>query len=424
VSAQAVKIGGLPDDLDDLDFNSMAIGEDLVSQPAIFDTGASHGFTGSKSFLHNFHSLSKPIPVSVATSNGGSSFISDFGDLKFLVPCGNIIVLRQVLYCEQAKATLLSMEALRKANALVSYDNHVDSFVISDQAGNTLFHCPLEPNCNLWILPYCFIPCDDPSGNSQQLFQFFHTSTTVPIVPESSSDDDPVFPSTLDSLDDVDDVTHANKKTRVPKTNITDVALSQDELADYSKQPVTDLPGYKWQPADLSKDELTLLYYHRIFGHAGLCHIWRIIKFKLRSGLPEQLPAGKIHCPVCAISNSMRINPLTSTNQEVERLDIFAVDLIGPFQVDSFNGGKYVMTMRDVATGYCFVRILTHKWEATGHIISIIDKVKNFTENKVKTLWNDNGGKYVNNELATYLDKKGIVAKQALPYHHYQNGVI
>jgi hypothetical protein len=187
---------------------------------------------------------------------------------------------------------------------------------------------------------------------------------------------------------------------------------------------VTDLPGYKWQPADLSKDELTLLYYHRIFGHAGLRHIWRIIKFKLRSGLPEQLPAGKIHCPVCAISNSMRINPLTSTNQEVERLDIFAVDLIGPFQVDSVNGGKYVMTMRDVATGYCFVRILTHKWEATGHIISIIDKVKNFTENKVKTLWNDNGGKYVNNELATYLDKKGIVAKQALPYHHYQNGVI
>jgi hypothetical protein len=54
VTAQAVEIHGLPDDLDDLNFNSMDIGEDLVSQPAIFDTGASHGFTGSKSFLHNF----------------------------------------------------------------------------------------------------------------------------------------------------------------------------------------------------------------------------------------------------------------------------------------------------------------------------------------------------------------------------------
>jgi hypothetical protein len=142
----------------------MAIAEDLVSQPAIFDTRASHGFTGSKSFLHNFCSLSKPIPVSVAT-NGGSYFISSFGDLKFMMPCGNIILLCQVLYCEQAKTTLLSMAELRKANALVSYDNYVDLFFISDPAGNPLFHCPFEPKRNRWILPHRFIPCDDPSGN-------------------------------------------------------------------------------------------------------------------------------------------------------------------------------------------------------------------------------------------------------------------
>jgi hypothetical protein len=83
---------------------------------------------------------------------------------------------------------------------------------------------------------------------------------------------------------------------------------------------------------------------------------------------------------------STRINPFASINREVERIDIFAVDLIGPFQVDSVEGGKYVMTMRDVANGYCFVCILTHKREATGHNISIIDKVETFTEKKVKTL--------------------------------------
>jgi hypothetical protein len=105
-------------------------------------------------------------------------------------------------------------------------------------------------------------------------------------------------------------------------------------------------------------------------------------------------------------------------------MDIFAVDLIGPFQVDSVDGGKYIMTMRDVATGYCFVCVLTHKWEATGHIIAIIDKVKNFTELKVKIIRSDNGGEFVNNELETYLDGKGIIAERALPYHHYQNGVM
>ncbi|PLW24604.1 hypothetical protein PCASD_06183 [Puccinia coronata f. sp. avenae] len=388
VTAQAVEINGLPDDLDDLDFHSMAIGEDLVSNPTIFDTGASHGFTGSKSFLHNFRPLSRPIPVSVAT-NGAKSFISGVGNLKFMLPNGNIIVLRQVLYCEQAKATLISMAALRKADALVSYYNVADSFVISASDGAPLFACPFEPQRNRWILSYQFLTCDDPYGNGRHLYQFFHTSADVSTPPTVSEPNLPVVPTSLDSLDDVDDVTHANKKSRVPKPATTDVVLSPDELTEFFKQPVTDSPGYKWQAENMSKDEQSLLYFHRLFEHAGLRHIRWIIKNKLGSGLPQQLPAGKIHCPV-----------------------------------DSVDGGKYIMTMRDVATGYSFVCVLAHKWEATGHIISIIDKVENFTEKKVKTLCSDNRGEFVSNKLATCLDKKGIIAEQALPYHHYQNGVI
>jgi IS30 family transposase len=155
-----------------------------------------------------------------------------------------------------------------------------------------------------------------------------------------------------------------------------------------------------------------------------LRHIHQIIKEKLGLGLPEHLQAGKIHCPVCAISKSTRINLMASTNREIGRMDIFAVDLIGPFQVDLVDGGKYIMTMRDVATGYCFVCVLTHKWEATGHIILIIDKVENFTELKVKILRSNNGGEFVNNNLKAYLEQKKIVAERVLPYHHYQKGVI
>jgi hypothetical protein len=423
VSAQAVEVNGLPDDLDDLDFNSMAIGEDLVSNPAIFDTGASHGFTGSKSFLHNFRSLSEPIPVSVAT-NGAGSVISGFGDLKFMLPNGNIIVLRQILYCERAKATLLSMAALRKANAQVSYDNTTDSFLISNKDGTPLFECPFESKRNRWILPHRFIPCNDPSANGRPLYHFLHVTSDVTNVSNEAPSKDPIVPTSLDSLDSIDDVSHANKKSRILKPPTTDNVMSPDELTEYFKQPVSDTPGYRWQPESLSKDEVTLLFYHRLFGHAGLRHIRRIVKDQLGSGLPDQLPTGKIHCPVCAISKSTRINPLASTNREIERMDIFAVDLIGPFQVDSVDGGKYIMTVRDVATGYCFVRVLTHKWEATGHIVAIIDKFENFTEKKVKILRSDNGGEFVNNELKAYLDGKGIIAERALPYHHYQNGVI
>ncbi|KNE91383.1 hypothetical protein PSTG_15206 [Puccinia striiformis f. sp. tritici PST-78] len=127
VSAQIVDIGDVPDDLDTLEFYNMGLGEDLVSDVAVFDTGASHGFTGSKSLLHDFRSLSKLIGVSVTTTGAGS-FITGMGSLKFQAPNGHIIVLRPVLYCEQAKTTLISMAALWKANALVAYDNNSDTF--------------------------------------------------------------------------------------------------------------------------------------------------------------------------------------------------------------------------------------------------------------------------------------------------------
>ena len=92
ISAHSVEVNGLPDDLDDLDFNSMAIGEDIVSDPAIFDTKASHGFIGSKVFLHGFQPLKNPIPVSVAT-RGSNSFISRYGDLRFAAPEGSVFIL-------------------------------------------------------------------------------------------------------------------------------------------------------------------------------------------------------------------------------------------------------------------------------------------------------------------------------------------
>jgi hypothetical protein len=267
-------------------------------------------------------------------------------------------------------------------------------------------------------LPHRFIHPDDPAKDGPNLVHAFFSSI-VPSFHNSdvSRDSDIVLPTTLDSIDNIDEINPVHKKIHKKKPNNADPAEPSDELADLFKQPVSQDSGYKWKPQDLNNREIQLLYYHHMFGHTSLQHIWKIMKDKLGSGLSECLPAGDIHCPVFIISKSTRVNPLSSTCREIELLDIMAVDLIGPFQLDSIDGGKYVMTMRDVATGYCFVFILTHKWEATTHIIAIINRVENFTEKKVKTLRSNNGGEFANNKLAKFLDKKGI-------YHHYQNGVI
>jgi hypothetical protein len=100
---------------------------------------------------------------------------------------------------------------------------------------------PFEPKQNQWILPHPFIPCGDASENGRPLFQFFHTSSTVSDVsPVPATPDIPPAPMPLELLDIVDDVTHANKKSRVTKPVATDVALSPNELAEYFKQPATN----------------------------------------------------------------------------------------------------------------------------------------------------------------------------------------
>ncbi|EFP81769.2 uncharacterized protein PGTG_08018 [Puccinia graminis f. sp. tritici CRL 75-36-700-3] len=156
VTAQIVELGVLPDDLDDLDFRTMALGEDVVSDPAVFDTRASHGFKGSNFLLHSFRYLSKPIPVAVAT-NSSRSKITGIGDLKFRGPNGQVIVLKHVLYCEHARSTLISMAALRKANASVFYDNEADAFKVYHPNGSHLFSCVFEQAKNRWCMPYPMI---------------------------------------------------------------------------------------------------------------------------------------------------------------------------------------------------------------------------------------------------------------------------
>ncbi|POV96359.1 hypothetical protein PSHT_15173 [Puccinia striiformis] len=453
VSAQLVEAGDVPDDLDGLEFHNMALGENVVSNVAVFDTGASHGFTGSKFFLHDFRTLSKPIGVSVAT-NGAGSYITGMGNLRFQAPDGRIIVIRQVLYCEQAKTTLILMAALRKANALVAYDNNTDTFQITRPNGEHLFDCPFEPSKNRWCMPYPMIRSDVvqsyPIKNCSVLFSHIPTDrpSSTPIFSSVSSLSrvsptvHPSFPFSHSqpqfSLATLP-MSHASNASGSPAVSSSPSMLSQpvgnsiSMFASKAKaspppmvfpEPLGKATNYQWKPEVLTKDEVKLLYYHRAFGHASLRHIRKIIKHQLGNGLPDEIPSGKIHCPVCAISKSTQVNPLAPTLRNIERLDVMAADLIGPFQVDSIDGGKYLLTMRDVATGYAFAKVLKHKNDANGHIIDIITRLEQVTGKRVGTLRSDNGGEFANQALFDFLASKGIAAEKSLPYHHYQNGMI
>jgi hypothetical protein len=121
---------------------------------------------------------------------------------------------------------------------------------------------------------------------------------------------------------------------------------------------------FRWIFSDLTKDELQLLFWHRLFGHAGLRRIRKLAKLKLRVGIPENLPKGDIKCPVCMIDKGTRSNKLLPSYRPVEKLGIIACDLIGPFEIPTFDKGKYILTIRDLSTSYSEIKILKTKGEA------------------------------------------------------------
>jgi hypothetical protein len=174
----------------------------------------------------------------------------------------------------------------------------------------------------------------------------------------------------------------------------------------------------------LSKNEQILLYWHRFFGHASLTKIRQVFQEKLCASLPTSLPKGEIKCDICARSKSINKNRLSPSDRPVEKLDIITADIIGPFEVETFNKGKYLLTIRDLATGFSEAKVMAEKSQACGYLIETILRWEKQLSGNVKCVRTDNGGEFCSDVLSNFLLTKGIKAERALPYHHYQNGVI
>jgi hypothetical protein len=63
----------------------------------------------------------------------------------------------------------------------------------------------------------------------------------------------------------------------------------------------------------------------------------------------------------------------------VELLNVIACDLMGPFEIPTFDEGKYVLTICNLSSSYSELRILKKKDETTKLLIEVINRFK--TEN-------------------------------------------
>ncbi|KAI7933088.1 hypothetical protein MJO29_017035 [Puccinia striiformis f. sp. tritici] len=401
MAARNVDVGDIDDELAELQMNGGPSADAVgLNADVITDTGASNHLTGDRLALSDFCSFKKPIPLKVAT-DGCRDCVTGMGTLTFPGKNGMTVSVKGVMYCEQARNTLISPSALRRAKLTISYVSSSDSFVFKSPDGETLLESSLDRSCRSWTLPQ---PLSSNFSSSPTLSQT--NLLPVPNVISSSPPNSPVPPFSTS-----------------PSAMPISMPPVSDNTTPIFSFPV-DKPPFDWQVSDLSKNERQLLFWHRLFGHCGLRRIRKMIKLKLGIGLPDKIPEGEIKCPVCMIAKGTRSNKLMPTFRPVAPLDIIAADLMGPFEIPTFGNGKYVLAIRDIATSYSEVKILRTKSEACKLLINQILRFETSTGRKVRCLRSDNGGEFESKVLADFLKEKGIKAERSLPYHHYQNGAI
>jgi transposase InsO family protein len=88
------------------------------------------------------------------------------------------------------------------------------------------------------------------------------------------------------------------------------------------------------------------------------------------------------------------------------------------------GGQRYLMTMIDDASRYCYVYLLKTKDDALNSLKTYKTEVENQLEKKIKHFRSDHGGEYFSNEFDLFYAEHGIIHERTPPYSPQSNGVI
>ncbi|UYV66745.1 hypothetical protein LAZ67_4002750 [Cordylochernes scorpioides] len=112
------------------------------------------------------------------------------------------------------------------------------------------------------------------------------------------------------------------------------------------------------------------------------------------------------------------------SKQSTKPIDLIHMDLIGPFQHESIDRAIYVLNIVDDFSRKILPKFLKSKLETFAKLKEFIDIIENIKGTKIKRIRSDNGGKFTNRQLSSYLIEKGIEHQFTTFYSPSQNGIV
>jgi transposase InsO family protein len=87
------------------------------------------------------------------------------------------------------------------------------------------------------------------------------------------------------------------------------------------------------------------------------------------------------------------------------------------------SGKRYIMTLIDDSTRFCYIYLLKSKDEALHYFKIYKAEVENQLERKIKRVRSDRGGEYFSNLFTLFCEELGIIHERTPPYLPQSNGV-
>lgn len=178
------------------------------------------------------------------------------------------------------------------------------------------------------------------------------------------------------------------------------------------------------EKANIAKMSSSQMLWHKRLGHLNH-YSMDLLKNGLATGMTYKHSDKPDYCESCIKGKQARKPFPNNPSKKVAegKLDLIHSDILGPLEVESWSGCKYILTFIDDHSRKIFCYFLKSKDEAPDIFKEFCQLVENQTERKIKVLRTDNGGEYCNDRLKKFLKDKGIKHELTVPYSPQQNGV-
>eukprot|EP00892_Ulva_mutabilis_P002676 jgi/Ulvmu1/12409/UM009_0059.1 len=159
--------------------------------------------------------------------------------------------------------------------------------------------------------------------------------------------------------------------------------------------------------------------WHRRLGHPGE----RALMAVAAEAQLTEVVAGEMvpHCHACKLAKQARESFVRSSNRAEKPLDLLHTEVMGPFQVRSWGGKRYAVTLMDDHSRMAEACALSSKAEVAGWVQKTILRWECLKDRKVKVLRSDNGTEY-KGDLDTFCLNRGTTYQHSADNTPEQNG--